>query len=232
MGVVYKARDLKLDRTVAMKFLAAHLLDSTTAQTRFQQEARAISSLNHPNIAILYEAGSVDDEPFMAFEFLPGDTLRAKLMELRANGRKMPLAEVVDLSLQLAEGLAHAHRNEVLHRDIKPSNLMFNAEGKLKITDFGLSKFVAGPDITQGDARMGTAPYMSPEQALGLEPDRRSDLFSAGTVIYEMLAGEAAFRAPEEVGVIQQVLHKDPPAIEKLRPDAPDSLRAIVAHLL
>lgn len=231
MGVVYKARDIKLDRIVAVKVLAAHLLESEKARSRFLQEARAISALNHPNIAIVYEAGEMDGDPFLVLEYLSGGTLRAKITDLRTGGSGMPFGQAVDLSLQLAEGLAHAHRNQVLHRDIKPGNLMFNAEGKLKITDFGLARFMAGPHITKGGVLIGTAPYMSPEQAAGLEIDQRSDLFSAGAVMYEMLCGEPPFQGEEEAQVMQQILHTKTP-IEKLPPAVPDSLRAVIGHLL
>jgi serine/threonine protein kinase/tetratricopeptide (TPR) repeat protein len=232
MGVVYKARDIKLDRIVAIKFLAAHLIDSKTAQTRFLQEARAISALNHPNIAIVYEAGDYQGQSFLALEYLPGGTLLTKLGELRSSGRKMLIADATTLSLQLSEGLAHAHRTGILHRDIKPGNLMFSADGKLKITDFGLAKFLSGPEITKAGGPIGTVPYMSPEQARGLETDHQSDLFSAGIVMYEMISGELPFRAPDERGVINQILRADPPPLETLRPDSPESLRFVVRHLL
>ena len=231
MGVVYKARDTKLDRIVAVKFLAAHLLESEKARNRFLQEARAISALNHPNIAIVYEAGEINSEPFLVLEYLAGGTLRAKITDLRVSGVGMRFGEAVELSLQLAEGLAHAHRHQVLHRDIKPGNLMFNEEGKLKITDFGLARFMAGPHITKGGALIGTAPYMSPEQAAGLEIDQRSDLFSAGAVIYEMLCGEPPFQGEEESEVVQQILHTKTP-LQKLPTGVPQSLRAVIGHLL
>ena len=231
MGVVYKARDTKLDRIVALKFLAAHLLESEKARSRFLQEALAISAMNHPNIAIVYEAGDVNGEPFLALEFLAGGTLRTKITNLRAKGVGMPIGEAVDLSLQLIEGLAHAHNNQVLHRDIKPGNLMFNAEGRLKITDFGLARFTSGPHITKGGILLGTAPYMSPEQAQGQEIDQRSDLFSAGAVMYEMLCGEPPFHAPEESEVLQQILHSKTP-LEKLPPEVPERLRLVIGHLL
>jgi len=232
MGVVYKARDVKLDRIVAIKFLAAHLIDSKTAQTRFLQEARTISALNHPNIAIVYEAGDYQGQSFLALEYLPGGTLATKLVELRTAGRKMLIAEAESLSLQLAEGLAHAHATGILHRDIKPGNLMFSADGKLKITDFGLAKFLSGPEITKPGGPIGTVPYMSPEQASGVGTDHQSDLFSAGIVMYEMISGELPFQAPDERGTINQILRADPPPLETLRPDSPERLRLVVRRLL
>ena len=231
MGVVYKARDTKLDRVVAIKFLATHLIESDKARSRFLQEALAISAMNHPNIAIVYEAGEVNGEPFLALEFLPGGTLRTKITNLRARGQTVPVGEAVELALQLTEGLAHAHKNQVLHRDIKPGNLIFNSEGKLKITDFGLARFTSGPHITKGGVLLGTAPYMSPEQAQGHEIDQRSDLFAAGAVIYEMLCGEPPFHAADESQVVHRILHSKTP-LEKLPPEAPESLRAVIGHML
>ena len=232
MGVVYKARDIKLDRIVALKFLAAHLLDSSSARNRFEQEARAISALNHPNIATVYEAGEWQGESFLALEYLPGGTLRSRLMDLRGGARKLSIVQVVDLSLQLAEGLAHAHQHHLLHRDIKPGNLMFSADGRLKITDFGLAKFLSGPDLTQGAPRIGTLPYMSPEQAHGRDVDHRSDLFAAGSVIYEMATLELPFPASEERELLRQIAKADPRPITDLRPDAPESLCGIISQLL
>jgi len=231
MGVVYKARDVRLDRIVAIKFLAAHLVESEKARNRFLQEARAISALNHPNIAIVHDYGEVNGEPYLVFEYLSGGTLRRKLVDLRNTSLRMPIGEAVSLSLQLTDALAHAHRNHVLHRDIKPGNLMFNADGKLKITDFGLARFMAGPHITKTGVRVGTAPYMSPEQAAGLEIDHRSDLFSAGAVIFEMLAGEPPFEGPDDTGVVDQILHSETP-VDKLPQNLPENLRAFTAHAL
>jgi eukaryotic-like serine/threonine-protein kinase len=232
MGVVYKARDIKLNRIVALKFLAANLLGSATARTRFEQEARAISALNHPHIAIVYEAGDANGESFLVLEYLPGGTLHSRLVASRASGDKMSIAQVVDLSLQLAEGLAHAHQHHVLHRDIKPGNLMFSADGRVKLTDFGLAKFLSGPDLTKAGVRMGTVPYMSPEQVRGLETDYRSDLFSAGAVIYEMATSQCPFQAPDEHALLRKIEKADPPELATLRPDAPASLSAIIQHLL
>ena len=231
MGVVYKARDVRLDRIVAVKVLAAHLVESETARSRFLQEARAISALNHPHIAIVHDYGEVDGEPYLVFEYLAGGTLRRKLVDLRNKGLGMPIGEALSLSLQLADALNHAHRNHVLHRDIKPGNLMFNADGKLKITDFGLARFTAGPHITMSGVRVGTAQYMSPEQAAGGDIDHRSDLFSAGAVMFEMFSGEAPFHAPEDTAVVDQILHTGTP-LEKLPQNLPENLRAFLARTL
>lgn len=174
MGVVYKARDLTLDRFVALKFLAAHLNESDPAEARFRREARSISALNHPNIATIYEVGEAAGEPFLAFEYIPGGTLESRLASLRASGTKMSLDEVISIATQLAEGLAHAHRNGILHRDIKPGNLMFSAEGLLKIMDFGLSKLLSASGITPGGNQARHA--VVHVAGAGRRPPRRSAL--------------------------------------------------------
>lgn len=232
MGVVYRARDLYLERPVALKFLAAHLVDSDTAHARFMREARAISALNHPNIATIYEVAASGGETFLAFEFIAGGTLQARLAALKATGRQMPLPEVLTIATELAEGLAHAHRNSILHRDIKPGNLMFSAEGKLKIMDFGLSKLLSAPHLTKSGATLGTVLYMSPEQARGDPVDQRSDIFSFGVVLYEMLAGQRPFAAETEAGALRAVLQSEPIPIERLCPDVPGTLRAVVERAL
>ena len=233
MGIVYKARDRTLDRFVALKFLAAHLTESGTARQRFQQEARAISALNHPNIATIYEAGeTTDGQQFLALEYLPGGTLRSRLQELRAAGRKLSITEALDLSIAMLEGLAHAHRNGILHRDMKPANLIFTGEGALKITDFGLSKFLDGPDITRSDARIGTAAFMSPEQAQAKPMDHRTDLFSAGAIVYELLAGQHAFSGDSEPVITAKVLSGQPATLAQVRPEVPERLRTVVEHAL
>ncbi len=233
MGIVYKARDRKLDRFVALKFLAAHLTESFTARQRFQQEARAISTLNHPNIATIYEAGETEDgQQFLALEYLPGGTLRSRLHDLRAAGRKLSLADALDLSIAMLEGLAHAHRNGILHRDMKPANLIFTAEDAMKITDFGLAKFLDGPDITLSDVRLGTAAFMSPEQAQARPMDHRTDLFSAGAIVYEMLSGQHAFSGDTSSAITAKVVGERPEPLAQVRPETPERLRTVVEHAL
>lgn len=219
MGVVYRARDLNLGRQVALKFLASHLAESPAARTRFLREARAISALNHPHIATIYEVSESSGEPFLALEYLPGGTLRSKLAAIRAAGRQLPIPDAIVFGLETAEGLAHAHRHGILHRDVKPGNLMFDGEGRLKITDFGLSKFIAGPDVTQGGALVGTQIYMSPEQARCADLDGRSDIYSLGVVLYEMIAGQPPARPK-------------PAPLAALRPDVPPALALIVERAL
>src|SRR5581483_9929812 len=233
MGVVYLARDTTLDRLVALKFIAAHLLPSADVRRRFQQEARTISALSHAHIATVYEAGEIDEAPFFALEYLAGGTLHERLYKLRTAGLQMTIAEALEVAIPLFEGLAHAHRRGVIHRDVKPANVMFNEEGILKITDFGISKLTDAPAGTQTGQRIGTVHYMPPEQAYGRETDRRSDLFSAGAVIYDALAGRAPFAAASDTAAIARLIDDAPVVpIAKLRDDVPAQLGAVLDRLL
>jgi len=229
MGVVYRAHDASLNRFVALKFLAGHLLNSESARTRFYHEARVISALSHPNIAVIYEIGEEAGEPYLALEYLPGGTLHSKLS---AAGGALDTAGALRTAMALFDGLGHAHRHGILHRDIKPANLMYNTEGLMKITDFGLAKLIDGPSHTRADTRVGTLMYMSPEQAEGGPLDARSDLFSAGIVFYEMLTGLSAFRAPTEAATLLKIVQAAPEPIEKLRPDLSPRIRGMVMRLL
>ncbi len=232
MGVVYRARDLALDRDVALKFLAQHLLQSESARRRFYQEARLVSSLGHHNIAVIYEVGEDHGEPYLALEYLSGGTLENRLLASGSRGGAFSISEALRTAEALFDGLGHAHRKGVLHRDIKPANLMYNGEGVLKITDFGLAKLMDGPAHTRPDVRLGTLSYMSPEQVEGLQLDARSDLFSAGVVFYEMLSGVSAFSAGSEAATLLKILQAAPEPLEKLRPDLPANIAAIVTRLL
>ncbi|MEK7403769.1 MAG: protein kinase [Acidobacteriota bacterium] len=188
MGVVYKARDPRLDRLVALKFLPPRLLDSAEARRRFANEARAISLLNHPNIAAIYDISEDGGAPVLVLEYLPGGTLRS-----RTEGRRLPLSEVIECGLQIAGGLGYAHRRGIVHRDVKPENMLFAEDGRLKITDFGLARLDDGRTVTLDGMIAGTPAYIAPECARGLAADHRADIFSLGVVLYEMAAGERLF---------------------------------------
>ncbi len=228
MGQVYKARDLKLNRFVALKFLASSLLDSTSAHARFLQEARAISALNHPNIATIYDVEESEEGPFLVLEYLGGGTLRAKVQQNFAIGRKLPVEQVVGYAWQMACGLAHAHRSGIVHRDVKTSNAILNTEGTVKITDFGLAKFRDSSRITLAGSAFGTPAYMSPEQAEGEDADFRSDIFSFGVVLYELSTGELPFRGDNNSAVIYQIVHASPRPPEEVRADLPEPLRQVI----
>lgn len=232
MGRVYKARDLKLDRPVALKFLAPRLLASADARSRFLREARALSALNHPHIATIFDVEEVESEPFLVLEYLPGGTLQSKMRRLAADGRKLSASQILEYGMQIAEGLAHAHRHDIVHRDVKTGNVLLSAEGSLKITDFGLAKFRGGEHVTRPGSMLGTAAYMSPEQARGREVDHRSDIFSFGIVLYEIAAAELPFKGDHEQAVVHQILNESPRPLHEVRPDLPRDFEALVERAL
>jgi tetratricopeptide (TPR) repeat protein/tRNA A-37 threonylcarbamoyl transferase component Bud32 len=228
MATVYQARDLKVDRRVALKFTSASVLTSPEARDRFRNEARATSRLNHPNIATLYDVEEFEGEPFLVLEYLSGGSLQDFVQKYKAAGQRIEVEQVVAIALGIAEGLAHAHRNGIVHRDIKPANILFSADGLPKITDFGISKFREAGDLTQTGRVMGTAGYMSPEQAQGEDADPRSDLFSFGAVLFEMLTGEKPFQAGSVPTLLYKIVHEQAPQARALRPEVPEALNLLV----
>jgi serine/threonine protein kinase len=232
MGVVYKARDTKLDRVVALKFLPPTLLSSESEVSRFEQEAKAISALNDPRIATIHDILDVEGERFLVLEYLPGGTLKTKLKILMEAGHEFSADEVIDFGVQLAEGLAHAHRKGIIHRDIKTDNIMLTEDGKLKITDFGLAKLKGGVHITRSGSTVGTAAYMSPEQIRAGEIDNRSDLFSAGVVLYELATGRLPFRGEHEASLAYSIANEDPIPPKTLRPSMPSGLDHVIRRCL
>jgi formylglycine-generating enzyme required for sulfatase activity/tRNA A-37 threonylcarbamoyl transferase component Bud32/cephalosporin-C deacetylase-like acetyl esterase len=233
MGVVYKAQDLKLDRPVALKFLPHHMGQweeetERLAHERFVQEAKAASALDHPNIANIHEIDETEDgQTFIVMSYYEGETLKKKM----APG-PLPVKEAVELILQIAEGLAKAHEHGIIHRDIKPANIMITTDGVAKVIDFGLAKLGDATRITKRGAAVGTVAYMSPEQAKGEDIDQRTDIWSLGAVLYEMLTGAIPFRGPSEAAVIQSILNESPKPTRELRKDAPEELGQIVARSL
>jgi serine/threonine protein kinase len=232
MGVVYKARDLRLGRLVALKFLSAHLILPEDL-ARFEQEARAISALNHPHIATIFDLDQIDNQRFLVLEYLPGGTLGAKIRRLRSLGRRLTILEAVEYALQIGDGLAHAHYRGIVNRDVKTENVMFTEDGTVKLTDFGLAK-LRGENlrITRAGSLLGTVAYMSPEQARGQEADQRSDIFSFGVVLYEMLAGRLPFRASSDVALLQEIVHASIPPLEPERDDVPEALQGVLWRAL
>jgi serine/threonine protein kinase len=238
MGEVYLAWDTHLDRKVALKFLPAYLTNDKGSVRRFELEARAASALNHPNIITVYEIGQSRSWHFIATEFVAGETLRHRL-----TGRRMTVAEVLDVAIQACTALAAAHQAGVVHRDIKPGNIMLRPDGLVKVLDFGLAKIsgqrhemlewpLESGSNTQSGAVMGTPYYMSPEQARGLKVDGRTDIFSLGVVIYEMLAGCRPFDGETNSHVIVSILEKDPLPVSEISPGIPSGLDEIVARAL
>ena len=222
MGVVYKALDRNLDRVVALKVLKTGAVESPEELQQFEREAKTISSLNHPHIATIHDRGEVDGKHYIVFEFLAGGTLKAKLTERVAQGKSFAIDEVVRYITEAGQGLAHAHRQGVIHRDIKTENLMLTADGSVKVTDFGLAQWNAVAATTSGHDASGTAAYMSPEQAQGLAIDERSDIFSFGLVLYELLTSETAFPGLYAAAIVYDIINSPTPSVRGKRPDAPD----------
>jgi eukaryotic-like serine/threonine-protein kinase len=232
MGEVYRARDTRLDRTVAVKILPVQLSNDPIRKQRFEREAKTISSLNHPNICTLHDVGSQDGVDYLVMECVEGETL-AKRLEKGA----LPLEQVLKYGAQIADGLDKAHRAGIVHRDLKPGNIMLTATGA-KLLDFGLAKptptlsssitltVTATPDspVTEQGTIVGTFQYMSPEQVEGKELDGRSDIFSLGAVLYEMLTGRRAFEGKSQLSVASAILEKEPEPISALKPMAPPAL--------
>lgn len=228
MGTVYKARDTRLDRFVALKFLAPHLSRTEETKNRFIHEAKAASALDHKNICSVYEIGETDDrELFIAMACYEGESLKDKIEE-----KRFPVDEAVDIVIQITEGLAKAHSKEIVHRDIKPANILVTEEDQIKIVDFGLAKLAGRTVLTKEGSTLGTVAYMSPEQTEGGEVDHRTDIWAVGVVLYEMLAGTRPFKGDYEQAVMYSIMNEDPELISKLNPDVPPELQQIVDKAL
>jgi len=228
MGVVYKAVDLDLERTVAIKFLPPDIKEDERARKRFIQEAKAASALEHRNIGTIYEISCIDDgRTFIVMAYYEGETLRERI-----DRGEMKLEEALDLATQIADGLARAHAKGIVHRDIKPSNIIITKDNEAKIIDFGIAKLSGKTTLTSAGSTLGTPAYMSPEQARGEKLDHRSDIFSLGSILYEMLAGEPPFRGEYEAGLLYCIVNEEPIPLSKVRDDLPPGLPRIVEHAL
>ncbi len=227
MGIVYKAKDTKLKRNVALKFLPAELTKEKDAKKRFIQEAQAAAALNHPNICIIHEVDEVDDQTFIAMEYIEGQTLKDKI-----ESGPLEINEAVKIVTHVAEGLGEAHAKGIIHRDIKPANIMLTDKGTAKIMDFGIAKLEAGVDMTKTSTLIGTVAYMSPEQARGEDVDHRTDIWSLGAMFYEMLTNERPFRKSQEHALIFEILEKDPHPVTSLRQDLPSHIEKVVEKAL
>jgi eukaryotic-like serine/threonine-protein kinase len=238
MGEVFRARDERLGRDVALKLIRPASSDNPDHLRRFELEARAAAALNHPNIVAIYDVGFSDGTPYIVCELLEGKTLRKRLAE-----GALPVRLAVDFSSQIVQGLVAAHDHRIVHRDLKPENLFVTSDGRVKILDFGVAKLQSSPEdsersieelttVTKSGAVIGTVAYMSPEQLRGKTVDHRSDIFSIGAILYEMLAGRRAFRGETEVDTITAVLKEDPPEINLEQAGVPESVLQIVRHCL
>jgi serine/threonine protein kinase/tetratricopeptide (TPR) repeat protein len=227
MGIIYKAKDIRLDRTVALKFLPPELTRDLEAKERFIQEAKAAAALDHPNICTVYEVDEADNQTFIAMAYIKGQSLKDKL-----ESGPLDIDEAKDIAIQIAEGLKDAHEKGIIHRDIKPANIMLTEKGQAKITDFGLAKLSWGVDLTKTSTIMGTVAYMSPEQAKGQDVDQRTDIWSFGAMLYEMLTGARPFKRTHDQATLYAVLNESPEPIEKLRKGIPPGLALVVLKCL
>jgi serine/threonine protein kinase len=227
MGVVYKAEDSKLDRVVALKFLPPELTRNSDAKTRFVREAKAAAALSHSNICTVHEIDESEGQIFIATECIEGESLKDKI----ASG-PMKIDEALSVAIQVAEGLQEAHEKGIVHRDIKSANVMVTLRGQAKITDFGLAKLAGGTKLTKTGATVGTITYMSPEQARAEEVDQRSDVWSLGVVLYEMLTGRLPFRGDYPEAVVYSILNEAPEPVTALRTGVPMELERIVGKAL
>src|SRR5262245_15077872 len=240
MGEVYRAGDARLGRDVAIKVLPQETAMDPGRRQRFEQEARAASALNHPNILTIYDIGSTDGTVYIAMELVEGKTLR----EIVATGEPLATRRLLDVAVQTAEGLAKAHAAGIVHRDLKPENLMVSKDGFVKILDFGLAKLTeplsqeasalptAAPSPTRPGTVMGTAGYMSPEQASGQNVDFRSDQFTLGSIVYEMASGKRAFQRRTGAETLVAIIREEPAPLSQAAPKAPAPVRWIVERCL
>jgi len=230
MGTVYKARDPMLDRIVAIKTINLTLPKEELAEyeARFYQEAKAAGGLSHRNIVTIHDIGRSDRVAYMAMEFLEGQELR-RMLQARA---PIQIAQALDIGAQVAEGLQYAHERQIIHRDIKPANIMVLNDGRVKITDFGIARMRTNEVKTMTGMILGSPKYMSPEQVSGKRADTRSDIFSLGVVLYEMLTGTSPFVADNIHGVMYQTMNFNPPAPRTLNPELPDMLNFVIAKAL
>src|SRR5207249_2304386 len=239
MGEVYRAKDTRLDRTVAVKVLPQHLSSSPDSRQRFEREAKTISQLSHPHICALYDVGNQDGVEFLVMEYLEGETLSDRLLK-----GPLEFEQVLRYAIEMADALDKAHRQGIVHRDLKPGNVMITKSG-VKLLDFGLAKVIApagrssgasltalptqaGSNLTQEGTILGTFQYMAPEQLEGREADARTDIFAFGAVLYEMATGKKAFSGTSQASLISSIMKEEPAPLSALQPMTPPALERVV----
>ena len=227
MGVVYKAEDTKLKRFVALKFLRSDVLEDEEHRERFLREAQAAAALDHPNICTVYEIDEVEGKTFISMAFIEGQTVKDKIAE-----RPLKLEEALDIAVQTAQGLQAAHEKGIVHRDIKSANLMVTPQGQVKVMDFGLAQLAERSQLTKTATILGTPAYMSPEQAQRLPTERRTDIWSLGVVIYEMVTGRLPFEAERQEAILNAIGSEEPEPITALRVGVPTELDRIVGKAM
>jgi serine/threonine protein kinase len=227
MGIVYKAEDMKLKRTVALKFLPPELIHISEVKDRFMREAQAAAALDHPNICTVHEVDEADEKTFISMAYVEGQSLKKKI-----ESGPLELDEALRIATQVAEGLEEAHKKGIVHRDIKSANIMVTEKGQAKIMDFGLARMAGGTLLTKEGMTLGTIAYMSPEQARGEEVDQRTDIWSFGVVLYEMLCGQLPFKGERDQAVVYSILKEKPKPITDLKAEIPVSLEQVVSKAL
>src|ERR1051326_7986772 len=223
MGVVYKAQDLELDRIVALKFLPERLTSNDAERARFLQEAKAASALNHPNVCTIYGIDEFEGQKFIEMEYVDGVTLRKRIAE-----SPLKTADAVAVAVQVGDALHEAHTQGIVHRDVKCENIMVNSKNQIKVMDFGLAKLKGSLKLTRTSSTVGTLAYMAPEQIQGGEVDARSDIFSFGIVLYEMLTGHTPFRGEHDAAMMYSILNEEPAPVARYQPDVSPEIDHII----
>jgi serine/threonine-protein kinase len=224
MSTVYRAFDMTLERPVAIKLLHREIAADSDQLERFRREARAVAQLSHPHIVTVIDAGEDDGRPYIVFEYVPGQTLKEAIRE----AGRLPVDEAVAYAIEIARALGCAHSNHIVHRDVKPQNVLIDAEGRAKVTDFGIARSLDEEGLTADGRVLGTTDYVSPEQALGHPCNGQSDLYSLGIVLYEMLTGEVPFKGENQVAVAMKHVREALPDVQKLRPEVSAALASVV----
>ncbi len=224
MSTVYLARDETLDRPVAVKVMHREMSEQADQLERFRQEARAVAKLSHPNVVSVIDAGEDGGHPYIVFEYVEGETLKQRISRVGA----LDVQEAIAYAIEVARGLAVAHERQMVHRDIKPQNVLIDAEGRAKLTDFGISRQLEQDGLTATGRVLGTTDYVAPEQAMGQGVDQRSDIYALGVVLYEMLTGEVPFSADSQVGVAMKHVNEELPDVQRRRPEVSAAVALVV----